>query len=98
MTHSSTVMSMSRQPQVLLPPTSTDMWAGSAPERIAPAEWPGQPALSLAIDRVIREAIAAELSLRETYQRVRATLHAEGVHPDSLDLDRCIKDHVLGAI
>lgn len=91
-------MSFSRQPQVLAPPTSSGMWVGFNPELIDSPEWPSAPALSLAIDRVVRDALAAGLSLRETYQQVRSTLVAQGVHPDNVDLDRCVKDHVLMAI
>ena len=91
-------MSFSRQPQVLAPPTTSGMWVGFNPELIDSAEWPSAPALSLAVDRVIRDALSAGLSLRETYQQVRSTLVAQGVQPDNVDLDRCVKDHVLMAI
>ena len=91
-------MSFCRQPQVLAPPTTTGMWAGFNPELIDSAEWPSAPALSLAVDRVIRDALSTGLSLRETYQQVRIALVAQGVQPDNVDLDRCVKDHVLLAI
>lgn len=98
MTLSPTTMSFSRQPQVLAPPTDSGMWVGFDPEMIDSAEWPGSPTVSIAVDRVIRDALAAGLSLRETYQQVRATLVAQGVQPDNVDLDQCVKDHVLMAI
>lgn len=98
MTDSDTLMRFCRQPQVLPPPTTTGAWAGFDPELIDTNIWSGAPAVSLAIDRVVREALGAGLTLRETYQEVRSTLHAQGVHPDEVDLDQCIKDHVLLAI
>lgn len=98
MTISPTTISFCRQPQVLSPPTDTGMWAGFNPELINSADWPSAPALSLAIDRIVRDALSTGLTLRETYQQVRATMVAQGVHPDSFDLDRCVKDHVLSAI
>jgi hypothetical protein len=91
-------MSMSRQPQVLLPPTNTGMWAGFDPDILGQVDWPGAPAVSLAIDRIVRDALATGLTLRETYQQVRITLIAQGVQPDKIDLERCVKDHALGVI
>ena len=98
MMDSPTIMNFCQQPRVLPPPTNTGMWAGINPELIDTVEWPAAPALSLAIDRVVRDALSTGLSLRETYQQVRAAMIAEGVQPDGMDLDRCVKDHVFAAI
>jgi hypothetical protein len=98
MTLSPVTMSFCRQPQVLPKPSSTGIWAGFNPELIDSAEWPNAPDLSLAIDYAVRDALCAGLTLREMYQQVRSTLVAQGLQPDGLDLDRCVKDHVLLAI
>ena len=98
MTLSPTTMSLSVQPQVLPPPTTTGMWAGFDPEILGQAGWPGGPAISLAIDRIVRDALATGLTLHETCQVVRDTLVAQGVHPDKVDVELCVKDHALGVI
>lgn len=95
---SPTTMSFSRQPQVLAPPTTTGMWTGFNPELIDTVDWPSAPCVSLAVDRIVRDALSTGLSMRETYQAVRTVLVAHGVHPDKVDIDRCVKDHVLAAI
>ena len=74
------------------------MWIGFNPELIDTDVWPSAPNVSLAVDRVVRDALSTGLSLRETYQQVRCTLVAQGLQPDDVDMDRCIKDHVLMAI
>ncbi|HEX2280170.1 MAG TPA: hypothetical protein VHG52_00280, partial [Thermomicrobiales bacterium] len=84
--------------QVLRPPTDTGMWAGFDPEILGQAGLPHEPAISLAIDRAVRDALSAGLTLRETYQQVRTTLISQGVRPDGVDIDRCVKDYALGAI
>lgn len=91
-------MSFCRQPKALPVPTTTGIWAGFNPELIDVAEWPNAPDLSLAIDYAVRDALGSGLTLREMYQQVRTTLIAQGLQPDTLDLDRCVKDHVLLAI
>lgn len=97
MTDSPTTMRFSVQPQVLPPPTNSGMWAGFDPDLIVNSGPLGSPAVSLAIDRVVRDALAAELTLRETYQQVHDLLVAQNIH-DQVDLERCVKDHALGAI
>lgn len=91
-------MSFCRQPKCLPVPTTNGIWAGFNPELIDIAEWPNAPDLSLAIDYAVRDALGSGVSLREMYQQVRSTLIAQGLQPDALDLDRCVKDHVLLAI
>lgn len=91
-------MKFCRQPQELPVPTTTGIWAGFNPELIDTAEWPNAPDLSLAVHYAVHNALGAGLSLREMYQQVRTTLIDQGLQPDTLDLDRCVKDHVLLAI
>lgn len=54
--------------------------------------------MSLAVDRVVRNARSTGLTLRETYQEVRATLAAAGIHPDTDALDGYLKDYALAVI
>ena len=98
MTLSPTTMSFCRQPQVLAPPSNGGVWDGFNLELIDSVDWPSAPSVSLAIDRIVRDALSTGLSLRETYSQVRTTMLAQGIQPDSFDLDRCVKDHVLAAI
>lgn len=97
MTDSPTTMSFSVQPQVLSPPTNTGVLAGFDADLLGEAGWPGAPAVSLAIDRVVRDALATGLTLRETYKQVHDILVSQNLH-DKVDLERCVKDHALGAI
>ena len=98
MTDSPMTMSMCRQPVRLSPPTTTGILRGFDPEIVGQADWPGRPAMSLAVDRVVRNALSTGLTLRETYQEVRATLVAAGLHPDNDTLDGYLKDHALAVI
>ncbi|MBA2454747.1 MAG: hypothetical protein H0V47_16390 [Chloroflexia bacterium] len=95
---SPTTMSMSRQPVILPPPTSTGLLSGFDPAIIGQADWPGAPAVTLTIDRIVREAISTGKTLRETYGEVRTTLNAVGLHPSDDDLQGYLKDHALAVI
>lgn len=98
MTVSPIIMSMSRQPVVLSPPAKTGILVGFDPAIIGPADWPGAPAITLTIDRIVREALSTGKTLRETYGEVRTTLNAAGMHPNNEDLEGYLKDHALAVI
>ena len=98
MTVSHTVMSMSRQPVTLPPPARTGMLIGFDPVIIGQAGWPGEPAVTLTIDRIVRDAISTGKTLLDTYQEVRAFLNSAGLNPDNEDLDGYLKDHAMAVI
>lgn len=98
MTVSPTIMSMSRQPVILPAPATTGILTGFDPEIISAADWPGAPAVTLAIDRIVREALSTGKTLRETYGEVRTILNAVGLHPNDDDLQGYLKDHALAVI
>lgn len=98
MTDSPTAMSMSRQPAVLAPPAKTGLLVGFDPAIVGPADWPGAPAVTLTVDRIVREALSTDKTLRETCAEVRATLNAAGLHLGHDDLEGYVKDHALAMI
>jgi hypothetical protein len=98
MTISPTIMSMSRQPVTMPMPVTTGILAGFDPQIIGPADWPGAPSVTLAIDCIVSEALSAGKTLRETYGEVRAALNAVGLHPNDDDLQGYLKDHALAVI
>jgi hypothetical protein len=98
MTVSPTIMSMSRQPVVLTPPAKTGLLVGFDPAIVGPADWPGAPAVTLTVDRIVREAISTGKTLRETCTEVRATLNVAGLHLDHNEVEGYVKDHALAVI
>lgn len=89
---------MSRQPVVLPPPATTGLLVGFDPAIVGPADWPGAPAVTLTIDRIVREALSTGKTLRETYGEVRTILNSVGLHPNDDDLEGYLKDHALAVI
>jgi hypothetical protein len=97
MTFSPTEMSLRHSAQVLARSSTSGSRACVDPTLVDTVNWPSASTLSLAIDSIIRDALSAGLTLPETYQQVRTTLIAQGVQPDVFDLDRYVREHILGA-
>lgn len=83
---------------MLAPPAHSGILPGYDPAIIGPADWPGAPAVTLTIDRIVREALSTGKTLRETYTEVLAILNAAGFNPEPNDLEGYLKDHALAVI